>query len=161
MGSDTLKNISKLHFTGAASEALVASYLLSSGCEVFLPMITQSMSDLIYLKPFTNELVRVQVKTGTKSVAGINKYSYEQVRLINRGGLSKSSKPYTVDDIDELWVVGTHLWCFPSSVIDGKTSLYLGTDNKMPKTMRRTYNPDDYVIVRGEWDVPYRERVKI
>ena len=153
MGPDALKIELDRHFIGASSETLVMSYLLSKGKEVFTPVITQSRSDLIYLEGGTP--VRVQVKTGTKSKAG--NYSYEQIRLLNRG-LYGSPEAYTEKDVDEIWVVGTHLWCFPISFAAGRTSLYLGTDNESPQTLRRTYNPDDFIVVRGEWNEPYRER---
>lgn len=136
------------HYTGAASEFLVASYLSGKENDVFFPG-TPSRADLIYT-PVGGQAVRVQVKTTTRSKTG--PYMYEQVRLVRKNG----GKAYEVEEIDEMWIVGTHLWCFPADVVAGRTSLAL-CGNGPGGTRSKDYCPDDYIVVRGCWDNPLRD----
>lgn len=143
---------------GNSSELLVAHYLASKGYDLFMPY-GNSRADLIYERDST--LVKVQVKTGTKVKASNNEY--EQVRLQTRGiynvgaGTYRNAEAYSEGEVDELWVVGTHLWCFPESVFVGRPSLALGTSQHLRRRKTMNYNADDYVVVRGTWDRPFRD----
>ncbi len=142
---------SHLHYSGAASELLVGSHLLAEGADVYFPSMGQGRCDLIYLRE--NEAVKVQVKTTTWSKSGV--WKYEQCRLsMSRGSVYQ--KTYTTEEIDELWVVGTHLWCFPSSLIAGRTSLCLNTSRPIARKSSRDYVPDDYIVKRGSFETPIR-----
>ncbi len=134
------------HFSGAASEQYVRGYLLATGKEVFVPLLGQSKCDLIYLDD--DRAVRVQVKTATWNYS--SGHGYEQCRLAfdGRRKLGKS-KAYTAEDIDELWVVGTHLWRFPVEKIAGRSSLCLGSDHPDPQTRAKDYDPEGHVVQHG------------
>lgn len=143
------------HLTGAAHEYMVLSYLSLLGYEIYPQGMHLCRADLVYVRD--GKAIRVQVKTGATNYVG--KYGYEQVRLITKGSSGTPSRGYTSSEIDEVWVVGTHLWCFPIEFIQGKTSLFLTTTNPHPVHRRRGYNPDDYIIVRGSLESPYRKRL--
>jgi hypothetical protein len=146
------------HLIGTASEFLVAYYLASTGNDVFIAQ-GNSRADLVYVKD--GKPVLVQVKTGTKVKTGT--FVYEQVRLRTRGvfDVSKQSYknygPYEDGEVDELWVVGTHLWNFPPAVFVGKNSLALGTSSGKKSRKDKLYDPDSYIVVRGEWERPIRD----
>ena len=137
------------HYVGASSEFLVAAYLSSLGNDVFFPN-TPSRADLIYT-PFGGNAVRVQVKTTTRSRTG--PFTYEQCRLIRKNG----GKPYEIGEVDEVYVIGTHLWMFPISVVAGKSSLCLLGDGPRHGGYTKGYKADDFIILRGEWDRPFRD----
>lgn len=143
------------HSTGSMSEQMVAAYLTGQGRDVFVPLKTQARCDFIYLldaKP-----VRAQVKTATRSTT--RSYIYEQCRLLaDRRGHGRGH-PYTEVDVDEVWVVGTHLWCFPISAVSGRSSLCLVKNNPNPRPNQKDYEPDDYIVVRGSWEHPWRDRL--
>lgn len=148
--------LTQQHDAGASSEAIVAAYLLSKGHDVYVPLKTQSRGDLIYLRDGVP--VKVQVKSGTRTRTG--RFTYEQCRLLSKGGgIRFAARPYSALEIDEVWVVGTHLWRFPAEVVIGRSSLYLATDNPNPKPSVSDYKSADYIEVRGAWDVPYRYRL--
>jgi hypothetical protein len=135
---------------------MLAAYLSGQGYEVFFPH-GLARADMIYAAPGVTR--RVQCKTSTRSKAG--KFVYEQCRLIKRGRKSTTCGSYvgmdgyTEDDVDEVWVLGTHIWCFPIKVVAGLSSLCLlnnGPTNGKPKA----YHPDDHIVLRGTWDNPIR-----
>jgi len=149
------------HNIGDISELFVATHLSSKGNEIFFPY-GNSRADLIYLD--NNKPVKVQVKTGTKVTSG--KFEYEQVRLRTRGVYHvkdkkyKNFKPYSAEEIDELWVLGTHLWCFPSCVFSDKPSLALGGTG--PRAGKgSTYAHEDYIVIEGTWKEPVRDIMKV
>lgn len=145
------------HKIGAAIESLVAAYFLARGFEVYTPLMSQSRCDLIYVDG--QRLVRVQVKTGTWSQTG--KYMYENCSLSRglRHEYEWKALTYTSEEIDEVWIAGTHLWCFPVAFVAGRTSLLLNSNNKKPIKTRRDYNPDDFIVIRGSLENPFRSRV--
>jgi hypothetical protein len=136
---------------GTVSEGLVRTYLGAQGLEVFAPDSSHSRADLIYIDPVRGA-IRVQVKTS--SVFQRPQHSFEQCRLVRKG----INTPYSEKEIDELWVVGTHLWCFPVSLTVGLTSITLGSSNPTPRKTIRTYNTEEFVKVRGNIDRPFRSR---
>lgn len=146
------------HSIGAMSEYLVAAHLAGKGCDVFFPS-TNTRADLVYCNG--TDMVRAQVKTGTKVRTG--GYTYEQCRLRTRGvyhvasGEYRNHKPYDSDEVDELWVVGTHIWCFPAEVFVGRPSISLGGNGPGTERKDRPYDPNDFIVVRGSWDSPMRE----
>lgn len=145
------------HISGAVSEAMVAAYLVQQGYPVFTPMVKQTRCDLVYLKP---EPIRVQVKTGTFTRSGA--HAYEQCRLVNKGCGHGTQLRYNTDEMDELWVVGTHLWRFPASVFCGRTSLSLLSTRDKPSlaiSANRGYDADEYIVEHGSIDAPYRKRL--
>ena len=137
----------KRHYTGAASEFFVAAILSVQGNDVFFPD-TPARADIVYVTP-AQEVVRVQVKTSTRSQTG--PHWYEQTRLVKKHG----GDPYTADEIDELWVVGTHIGRFPVSVIAGRTSLSL-LNNGPRGTDPNEYTPHSFIVKRGTWENPIR-----
>lgn len=142
---------------GNAAELLVGSYLAKSGHAVFYPAMGQSRVDLIYVNGF--EPVKVQVKCSSK-VVGSGGYTYEQARLARPSDVHPSARGYEVDEIDEFWIVGTHLWCFPGDLLAGKSSITLGSNNETPyRAPSAIYKPDDHIRVRGSWSAPFRERL--
>lgn len=146
------------HRVGAAAEQLVAAHLIGKGHDVFFPAVTQSRVDLIYTTGADSR--RVQVKVGTRFKAAGGK-EYENVKLrvsgVNRVG---GSRPYAPDEIDELWVLGTHLWCIPARVVVGRSMISLTSKDPLV-WMRREYDCDQYVVMRGEWDNPMRSVIGI
>lgn len=156
MGYDSLMTAEKQQI-GNASEFLVAYYLAAQGHDVFFPY-GNSRADLIYSD--TRGLIKVQIKTGTKVKTG--PHEYEQVRLLSRGIYNvsgakyHSAQTYQPGEVDELWVVGTHIWNFPSEVFVGKPSLALGTSRGIRSQKNKTYNPDEYIVVAGSWVQPIR-----
>ncbi len=146
MGEYTLD---QRHLRGIFSENLVAAYLAGQGKEIFLPTSPRSRCDLIYLDP---NPVRVQVKTASMSVADGN--AYEQCRLFKRANPDR--KGYTAEEVDELWVVGTHLWKFPVAEIVGRTSLCLSDVEKRPRREALSYAPEARIVLRGSPENPVR-----
>lgn len=134
---------------------MVAGYLALQGCEVFLPLKGQSRCDLIYLRD--GVAVRVQVKTASRTRTG--RFVYEQCRLVSDRRRHNKPTTYTETDVDEIWIVGTHLWCFPISAVEGLTSVCLTSSNPAPRADAKSYDPERYVLVRGSFDHPYRERL--
>ena len=139
---------SENHYRGAASEFLVAGYLSQHGYDVFMPD-TPARADMIYTKTSMFP-VRVQVKSSSRVNTG-GPYMYEQVRLAT----TKAKLVYTESEIDELWVVGTHIWCFPIEVVAGLSSLSLLTTG--PRGGSTPYNPEEYIVKRGSWENPVRD----
>lgn len=146
MGEYTLD---KRHARGIFSENLVAAYLAGQNKEIFLPTSPRSRCDLIYLDPHP---VRVQIKTASMSTAGGN--TYEQCRLIKRANPSRVG--YSSDEVDELWVVGTHLWRFPVAEIAGRTSLCLSAPEKRPHREAHSYCPEERIVLHGTSEKPFR-----
>lgn len=160
------------HKIGVACEFVVAAYLALEGYDVFFPAGAQTRADLIYLKE--GKSIRVQVKSSSWSS---NKYvpkpnprlrlrpegkeiSYEFVSLVRRKHDSHNPVPYTEDEIDEVWVVGTHLWCIPISVAGGRKTMRLRGENPNPRKLKRDYDAADFVVVQGSQENPYKERLK-
>jgi hypothetical protein len=139
---------------GLASELLVASHLAAKGFEVHMAIASQSRADLVYIKE--GRAVRVQVKTAQWSRFGDGQFSYERCPLLTKSHLSG----YTQDEIDELWVVGTHLWCFPIDKLVGKRHIALGSNNPEPRSRYKCngYIPGDYIVVLGSYERPFRDR---
>lgn len=140
------------HARGSSSEHIVASYLAAQGYELYAPAVTHTRADLVYVKD--DKPVRVQVKSSTMSRGSDNRFNYEQSRLANSG-----RSPYTEADVEEIWIVGTHLWRFPISLCSGRTSLFLGSNNPEPRRIRRTYEPDDFIVIRGSHERPFKDRL--
>jgi hypothetical protein len=139
---------------GLASELLVAAHLASKGHDIHLAIASQSRADLIYVKD--GKAVRVQVKSAQWSRFGEGQFAYERCPL-----LAKSHpQGYTTDEVDELWVVGTHLWCFPIEKLIGKRHIALGSNNPTPRSRYKCngYIAGDFIIVRGTYDHPFRDR---
>lgn len=139
---------------GATSEAMVAGYLSYNGYEVFFPRQDHGRADLVYLKDGIP--VRVQIKTASTSKGTSSAYRYEMCRLVRANGMNT---PYTSEEIDEIWIVGTHLWCLPISVVIGLTSITLLSDNPKPRKTVRTYDTNPYIKVMGSFERPYRNRL--
>ena len=136
------------HIVGAASEFLVAHILSQRGHDVFFPN-TPARADLIYVDGV--QTVRAQVKTATRSETA--PYCYEQCRL--RARKKKGDPTYTADEIDEIWVVGTHVWCFPIELVAGRPSLAL-TGNGPRAGTNPEYCPEEHIVFRGTWENPAR-----
>jgi hypothetical protein len=141
------------HTVGAANESIVMAYLASQRLEVFTPIYGFGRCDFIYLRT-TGEPVRVQVKSS--SWAQNSQYKYEQCSLRTGPGKFTSYQP---NEIDEIWVVGTHLWNFPLDSISEVSVLSLHTDNPNPRKTYRNYNPNDFIIVGGSIDFPFKGRL--
>lgn len=141
------------NITGAVSEAMVAGYLHAAGYEVFLPAQGHGRADLVYGDG--SKLFKVQVKTASFVPGSNSPHWYEQCRLVRRG----INTPYTREEVDEIWIVGTHLWCFPIDMVDGLTSISLNSTNPAPRKSIRTYDPNQFIVVRGSLDRPYRDRL--
>jgi hypothetical protein len=141
------------HRVGAAAEQLVAAHLIGKGHDVFFPAVTQSRVDLIYTSGA--DARRVQVKVGTRF--GARGKEYENVKLRVSSGLNRlgGARPYAPDEIDELWVLGTHLWCIPAHVVVGRSMISLTSKDQLIWT-RRDYDCDQYVVMRGDWERPMR-----
>lgn len=140
--------LTNTNIVGAVSEAMVIAYLGSLGCEVFSATQSHSRADLVYIHD--NRTVKVQVKTASWSRRF--PHDYEQCRLVRKG----INTPYTEAEIDELWVVGTHLWCFPVSEIKHLTSIALNSTHPDPRKTVRSYNTEQFVRVRGSLARPFR-----
>lgn len=138
---------------GAVSEAMVKGYLGSQGFEVFAPEQGHTRADLVYLDR-SGKPVKVQIKTATFGSKSNTKHQYEQCVIART-----HSGAYTKDEVDEFWIVGTHLWCFPFETVAGLIVVSLGTTNPNPRKTIRTYDPNDYIVVHGSLDLPYRERL--
>lgn len=139
---------------GATSEAMVCGYLAGMGYEIYSPRQDHGRADLVYLSD--SSLVRVQVKTASLSDGSSSAYRYESCRLVRANG---KNTPYTKDEIDEVWVVGTHLWCFPVEVLEGLTSITLLSTNPSPRKTVRGYDPNSFIVVDGSFDKPFRDRL--
>lgn len=139
------------NITGAVSEAMVSGHLAAKGCEVFAATQSHSRADLIYVQ--NGRTVRVQVKTS--SVYRRGNYLFELCRLVRKG----INLPYSPDEVDEVWIVGTHLWCFPIKDIQDLTSISLCSSNPTPRKTTRTYDPDKYIRVMGSLDRPFKDRL--
>lgn len=143
----------RLHnITGAMSEGLVATYLASLGYELYLPSSPHSRADLVYRRD--GRLAGVQVKTATWHWGSNSPHRYEQCRVSDR----RTRTAYTPAEIDELWVVGTHLWNFPVESIQGKQMLTLNSTNSDPRKSKRDYDPERFVEVWGSIEQPFRDR---
>lgn len=137
---------------GDMSEALVTGYLASQGHEVFLPLGGHSRTDLVYLNKGVP--VKAQIKTAAWTKGSTSPHHYEQCPL----GRTPSGA-YTADEVDEFWIVGTHLWCFPYNIVTSIGNVSLGTTNPSPRKTIRTYDPNDYIVVKGAIDRPFRNRL--
>lgn len=138
---------------GGISEMMVKGYLVTCGYEVFSPDQGHTRADLVYLNEL-GKLIKVQVKTATMSPKENTPHLYEQCVLSRT-----HSAEYTKDEVDEFWIVGTHLWCFPFESLDGKVVVSLGTTNPAPRKTIRNYDPNDFIVVHGSLDEPYRNRL--
>lgn len=139
------------NIVGAVSEALVVSYLSSQGYEVFLPFQPHTRADLIYIDGETTK--RVQIKTAT-----LNERSgsfFEQTRISRKD----NETFYTPDEVDEFWVVGTHLWKIPIEEVLGLKQISLLCLANRPRKTTRTYEPNDWIVVRGSIQRRFRDRV--
>lgn len=136
---------------GSVSEFLVSGYLAAQGYEVFSAAQSHSRADLVYV----NETKSVRVQVKTSSTFERTGHVYEQCRLLRKG----INIPYTEDEIDEIWIVGTHLWSFPVALTKGLTSISLLSSHQKPRKTVRTYNPNDFIVVRGSYDRPFRKRL--
>lgn len=139
------------NIVGSTSEMMVASYLLSLGYEVFGPLTPHSKADLVYIND--TQAVRVQVKTATVHKTQVA--SFEQCRLT----VQKGKFRYTSKEVDEFWIVGTNLWKFPISLLEGREMISLGSDSTSPRKTVRDYNPDDYIIIKGSRELPFKDRL--
>lgn len=137
---------------GNVSEAMVSGYLASQGWEVFNASQSHSRADLIYIRDGASK--RVQVKTATWTKKPETGHQYEQCVLKRT-----HSSAYTADELDEFWIVGTHLWCFPFESLNGLTMISLGTTNLRSRKTIREYDPNDYIVVHGDLAFPYRDRL--
>lgn len=147
----TLRMGTNQHRVGAAAEQLIAAHLIGKGHDVFFPAMTQSRVDLIYTKG--SESRRAQVKVGTRFKA--RDKEYENVKLMSAGKNRVGTRPYAEDEIDELWVLGTHLWCIPARLIVNRKMLSL--TSKDPSLWKRAdYDCDQFIVQRGDWDNPVR-----
>lgn len=110
------------HKTGVISELMVCQKLVERGCEIFLPIMTQSKADLIFYDQ--DSCNRVQVKTLSAIKSG--PYTYLQVRL--RGGSSsKWQRNYKEDDFEYLILVYQgRIWMIPWGLVWENTSLSIG-----------------------------------
>lgn len=144
------------HYTGAYAELLVSAYLTSQHCDVFRPDNTHGRSDLIYIKD--NKPVKVQVKTTVRTI-NRNGWLYENCKIaIYRKNYRLL---YSPAEIDEMWIVGTHLWCIPMGELEGLSNLFLCSNNPEPKYVRdKSYNTDDFIMVKGSWDRPFKTRLE-
>ncbi len=153
----TSEQATKVHDVGAMCELMVRGYLTIAGYETFSADKLHSRADLIYVKE--GKPVRVQVKAASYSTTGL--YQYEQCRL-NKKGYKDNPQiqvGYSELDIDEVWVVGTHLWCFPIELISNRPSLFLTSTNPKPQCIRRDYDPNEFIVVMGSPDKRYRNRL--
>lgn len=141
------------NITGAISEAMVAGYLMSQGYEVFPANHAASRADLLYIKDGVS--FKVQVKTANWT-AGTNKNEHRYEHCVLK---RTQSAAYTAEEVDEFWVVGTHLWCFPYASLPSVTNIALGTTNPEPRKTARSYDPNKFIVVHGNLEFPYRERL--
>lgn len=156
-GHMEFNSLSHPHRIGDVNEQMVATYLVAAGFDVYLPINRSPRADLVYLND--GRACRVQVKTGT--VVQVGRNSYEQCRLgCQKASTRKEKGPYRAGEVDELWVVGTHLWKFPASVFVDRPSLMLTKESTSPRPWRMQYDPDDYIVVRCSREAPYRDRLK-
>lgn len=128
-------------YTGAATEAFVASYFLENRYAVYWPALTQSRCDFVIEKDGTFQ--KVQIKKATWSKTG--KYRYLQCRLMNRNVHSKwyEKGDYDlivfVDDDKRMWIARfeevNHL---VSVALDGSKEGYV------PQTMG--YDPREWRV---------------
>ncbi len=130
---------------------MVAAYLAAQGYEIFLPASPHARSDMVYV--YQNRAIRVQVKTATWHSYAAGKV--EQCRLV----AGWKAAPYTKEDIDEFWIVGTHLWRIPIEDVEGMTSIFLNSTNPKPRKSVRSYDPNNYIVVRGNLENMYRDRL--
>lgn len=132
------------------------AFLKEKGFDVY-PAYGNSRADFVYTEE-TGQAVRAQVKTATRCQSGV--YTYEQVRLSGKtqykrkDGTKWKAPNYTENEIDEMWIVGTHIWCFPISDIIGLTSLALLSDG--PQIRNKAYDPEKHVEFTGTWKNPVR-----
>lgn len=144
--------LNNTNIIGAVSECMVMGYLVSQGYEVFLPHSGASRADLVYIKD--GRSVKVQVKTACWTCAAESPHKYEQCVV-----KKTRSGTYEEMEIDEFWIVGTHLWCFPFESVGKVVNLSLGTTNPKPRKTVRTYDPNDFVVVWGSLEEPFRDRL--
>jgi hypothetical protein len=143
----------RLHnIVGAASESLVAAYLASEGYEVYAPLSPHARADLAYRR--NGRILGAQIKTASWQSA--DRFRYEQTRVSDR----RTNTAYAPEEIDELWVVGTHLWRFPVEAIQGKTMLTLNSTNPGSRKSKRDYDPEDFIEIFGSMESPFRDRWK-
>jgi hypothetical protein len=139
------------NLVGATSEMMVAAYLLSCGYEVFGPLSPHTKADLVYVD--ASRAIRVQVKTATLHSTSVS--TFEQCRLT----IQKNKFRYTKNEVDEFWIVGTHLWKFPIELLEGREIISLGSDTNRPRKTVRDYDPDDYIVIRGSKNLRFRDRL--
>lgn len=127
------KNGKDQHQTGVTSELYVAYKLSEKGFKVYFPFMTQSKADLIAEDTFGN-LIKIQVKTATKSSAKGNEFI--QIRL---GGCGRTK--YIEGDFDILAMTYQgRIWMLPWEIVKGNTSMSFsifseGTGCKKPRNI--------------------------
>jgi len=110
------------------------SHLAGEGQDVF-GSAGNSRADFIRVS--SDGTFKCQVKTSTRTKTG--KYTYEQARLVKKNSVTTKNgdrwipKMYTEEEVDEIWVVGTHIWRFSIKVVLGLHSLSLLSDGPAPR----------------------------
>ena len=125
------------HITGAVNELKVAEYFTSKGWGVFMPLMTQSASDM--LVDNGTETRRIQVKSAHVMESG--NYNNIQCRIQAGGKYRK----YIAEDTWLAIVHGDMMWIIPPNEIPKKKSLYLL--NAKAKTGKdKGYDPDKWRV---------------
>lgn len=144
------------HHTALCSEFMVMALLSKQGHDIF-PAAAASRAD--FIRVCAEGTFKCQVKTATRTQSG--PYTYEQARLckrneyVTKNGDRWIPKHYTEEEIDEIWVVGTHIWRFPMKTVLGLNSLALLSNGPNPR--EKSYSPEKHIIVRGAWENPLRD----
>lgn len=107
------------------------------------------------------------IKAQVKTINPIRRFDYLVERvLLCYHHTRKGATPHTVytdDEVDEIWIVGTSLWRIPIANCIGRTAVTLSTNLALERRKTRTkgriknYDPDDFVIVRGTYEKPFKD----
>jgi hypothetical protein len=129
------------HLKGAVSELIAQAWFLENGYEVFVPVVQQSLYDLIVYKD--NKFQSVQVKTAYQMWSA--KLSYNLVRLgrSKKLGNGKETRGYKEDErFDLLFVVkGKDKWLLTWEQMPKKKTIYFNGNNRIAG-----YNSDDWLV---------------
>lgn len=136
---------------GAVTESMIVSFLSSKGYEVYLPFQPHTRADLIYIDDERPK--RVQIKTA--NIIERDGSIFEQARLVR----NNNETLYTPEEIDEFWIAGTHLWRIPIHDVLGLKQVSLLCLAKRPRKTVRSYDPNDWIVVKGTLDRRFRDRV--
>lgn len=130
------------HSVGSVSEHKAAIYFLEKGCEVYWPSSSQAKADFVVETP-EREMVKVQVKTASRSVSGGIEYIQVRVGTTHRKGAT-----YKEGDFDALAVVYEEkMWLIPYQEIVGMSSICIGRlDGKVSDRMRARFNVNEYIV---------------